>query len=195
MIHAVVFDLDGVIRNFPEAATADVEMEYGLPSGTLNAAAFDPARLERLTTGKISRLTWIKEIGKSIGSTEAAKAWGRIEPVVDRDVLQLLDDLQRAGITTAILTNGSDTIDIELKRQGIATHVARVFNSAKIGYPKPDRRAFLHVINALHLCANQILFTDDSAGKLVGATDLGIHTHHFTSAADLRSALTGRGVL
>ncbi|MEG2925261.1 MAG: HAD family phosphatase, partial [Glutamicibacter sp.] len=89
MIHAVVFDLDGVIRNFPEAATADVEMEYGLPSGTLNAAAFDPARLEGLTTGKISRLTWIKEIGKSIGSTEAANAWGRIEPVVDRDVLQL----------------------------------------------------------------------------------------------------------
>ncbi|MGH3652704.1 HAD-IA family hydrolase [Glutamicibacter sp.] len=195
MIHAVVFDLDGVIRNFPESATADIEIEYGLKSGTLNAVAFDPALLELLTTGKISRLTWIKEIGQRVGSTESADAWGRIEPVVDHDVLQLIDDLQHAGITTAILTNGNDTIDIELERQGIAAHVAHVFNSAKIGYSKPDRRAFLHVIDALHLRASEILFTDDSAAKLLGATRLGIHTHHLASASALRAILTERGDL
>lgn len=109
-------------------------------------------------------------------------------------MLTLSDELRAAGIRTAILTNGTDTIPAELHESGIDEHVDAVFNSAEIGIAKPDPKAFQHVLNALALTAEAVFFTDDSAPKLAGAEVLGIRTHHFTGVDGLRAALCATGV-
>ena len=107
-----------------------------------------------------------------------------------------LGDELRAGRTRlALLTNGTDTIPAELRESGIDAHVDDVFNSAEIGFAKPDPRAFQHVLGALDLPAAEVFFTDDSPSKLAGAEALGIRTHHFTGEAVLRAVLRDAGVL
>lgn len=191
-VRAVVFDLDGVIRHFDPAATADIERRHRLDPGTLAAHAFADPWLGQVTTGRISRAAWIDAIATRIG--DAAFEWGRLIPAVDPAVLELVDELRALGLVTAILTNGTDTIAAELAGLGIADRFDHVFNSAGIGYAKPDVRAFAHVVSATGIEAAATFFTDDSMGKLAGADAFGMTTHHFQGADGLRDVLRTHGI-
>ena len=109
-------------------------------------------------------------------------------------MLALVDELRSHGMMCAILTNGTDTIAEELHDSGIAAHFDRVFNSADIGYAKPDVQAFRHVVADLAIAPEEVFFLDDSPGKLSGARTLGMTTHHYTGVSALRTALDAAGV-
>lgn len=190
VIRVVLFDLDGVIRHFDPQHTDEIERRHGLPAGALSQTAFSQPLLSAVTTGRITREEWVHKIGEEVGNAAAATQWSQLVPAVDCDVLRLTDELRGLGMTTAILTNGTDTIAAEVAESGIGRHFDAVFNSAEIGYAKPDPRAFTHVLGALDCAAPQVFFTDDSAAKLAGAHALGIQTHLFTGTDNLRTALS-----
>ena len=193
-ISTVLFDLDGVIRHFDPDHLAAVEARFGLAPGSLWAAAFEPELAERLTTGRCTREAWKSEVGRRVGSPEAAGAWLGAKATTDDEMLALVDELRAIGMTVAILTNGTDTIPTELAEAGIDVRVDAVFNSAEIGYAKPDRRAFEHVCAALGVRPAEVFFTDDSPHKFDGAVEIGMRVHHFTGLPDLRAALADAGV-
>ncbi|WP_350350458.1 hypothetical protein ABS642_13280 [Microbacterium sp. A8/3-1] len=62
-IRAVLFDLDGVVRHFDTDFTADIEARHGLSPGAVLDAAFEPDLLAQVTTGAISRQTWVELVG------------------------------------------------------------------------------------------------------------------------------------
>ncbi|KJQ54375.1 HAD family hydrolase [Microbacterium sp. SA39] len=192
-ICAVLFDLDGVVRQFDEDYTTDIERRHGLEPGAVVDAAFEPELLDQVTTGRISRRAWVARVGEALGSAAAAEEWGRQPSEVDAEVLAIADALRAAGIRTAILTNGTDTIPAEADELGLTEHFDAIFNSAEIGWAKPDARAFQHVLDALGVEASEVFFTDDSEGKLAGAEEVGMVTHHFESAEGLREALRAEG--
>lgn len=194
-IRAVLFDLDGVVRHFDPENVARIERQHGLTAGAIEAVAFAPHLLEQVTTGRISRLEWVRLIGIEIGNADAAEDWGRQPFRADQQVLGLVDELRAHGIRTAILTNGTDTIPAELASLDLADRFEAVFNSAEIGCTKPDVRAFQHVLDRMQLAPAEVFFTDDSASKLVGATTLGMPTHHFAGVDTLRTALRAARVL
>lgn len=189
MIRVVLFDLDGVVRHFDPSHVAGIEDRHGIARGALEAFAFSRPIIDDVTTGRISRAQWIDRIAQHVGSADAAAEWERQPVTVDRGVLVLADDLQRAGLTTAILTNGTDTIPAEAAQLGLDAHFSHIFNSASIGFVKPDPRAFQHVIDTLEVPGDSVFFTDDSAAKLKGAVSLGMTTHHYKGVAGLRAAL------
>lgn len=188
-IRAVLFDLDGVVRHFDPENVASIERAHELEPGSIEAIAFAPHHLEQVTTGRISRREWVERIGVEIGNAEVAEAWGSQPFHVDEEVLGLVDDLRANGIRTAILTNGTDTIAAELASMGIDSHFEALFNSAEIGWTKPDVRAFQHVLDAMRLAPHEVFFTDDSVGKLAGADALGMPTHHSRGVGGLRETL------
>ncbi|UNK69771.1 HAD family phosphatase [Microbacterium sp. H1-D42] len=194
MIRAVVFDLDGVLRHFDPVHVARIEARHGLPAGSIHETAFDASLLAAVTTGAITREEWMLRVGALLENTVAAAEWAAHPSTPDEDMLALSDELRASGIRTAILTNGTDTIPAELRELGIDSRVDAVFNSADIGFAKPDVRAFQHVLDALSLHPHEVFFTDDSAGKLAGAHVLGMPTHHFTSIDGLREALRATGL-
>jgi putative hydrolase of the HAD superfamily len=189
VIRAVVFDLDGVIRHFDPEFVADVERRHALEQGAILAAMFAEPGLGDVTTGRITRSSWVAGVGEALGSPQAAAEWGDQVPRVDPEVLELADELRARGLTVAVLTNGTDRIPAEVAEQGIACRVDHVFNSAEIGHAKPDARAFRHVLDALGLEGPEVFFTDDSPAKLAGAVEVGMRTHHFVGVAELRQAL------
>lgn len=194
MIRVVLFDLDGVIRHFDPAHVAEIERRHGLVSHTIAGAAFSAPLIDEVTTGRITRAEWVRRIGERIGNDAAATEWGAHPAVVDGAVLELSDELRAAGLRTAVLTNGTDTIPAELAAHGISDRFDAVFNSAEIGFAKPDPRAFQHVLDALRVEATEVFFTDDSPSKLAGAESLSMRTHLFAGADDLRVQLIAAGV-
>lgn len=195
MIQAVVFDLDGVIRHFDPEDAADIERRHALELGALLDTAFAEPGLSEVTTGRISRATWITGIGETLGAPGAAREWGGRPPCVDPEMLALADALRARGLVVAVLTNGTDTIPAEVEAQGIACRVDHVFNSADIGHAKPDARAFRHVLEVLDLPGEAVFFTDDSPSKLAGAVEVGMATHAFVGREALRQELARLGAL
>lgn len=158
---------------------------FDLEPGSVGPVVFAPHHLEQVTTGRISRREWVERIAVELGNAEAADGWGSQPFHVDEEVLGLVDDLQANGIRAAILTNGTDTIPAEVASTNLGSHFEAIFNSAEIGWTKPDVRAFQHVLDAMKLAPHEVFFSDDSVGKLVGAEALGMPTHHFTGVAGL----------
>lgn len=193
-IRAVLFDLDGVVRHFDPENGVSIERAHELGSGSIETIAFPPHLLEQVTTGGISRREWVERIGFELGDAAAAEEWGRQPFRIDEEVLDLVDDLRANGIRAAILTNGTDTIPAEVDSMGIRSHFEAVFNSAEIGWTKPDVRAFQHVLDAMQLAPHEVFFTDDSVGKLAGADSVGMRIHHFRGVGGLREALRAAGV-
>ncbi|WP_040165760.1 HAD-IA family hydrolase [Microbacterium gorillae] len=194
MIRVVLFDLDGVIRHFDPQYAADVESRHGLPGGTLEGIAFARPLIDAVTTGRISRAEWIRQVGDRAGDVLAAEEWGSQPAYLDVAVLELAGEVRSLGLRTAVLTNGTDTIPAEVAALGIAERFDAIFNSADIGFAKPDVRAFRHVCEALDAAPDEVFFTDDSASKLVGADSLSMHTHLFEGVEGLRARLTATGV-
>lgn len=194
MIHTVLLDLDGVIRHFDPSDVSAIELAHGLTPGAVADAAFSSPLLEQVTTGQITRREWIAEVGSLLGSKAAADEWGRIEASVDPEMIELVEVIRGLGHTTAILTNGTDTIPEELLQLGVTGHFDHVFNSAEIGFSKPDVRAFEHVLFEIGISGSEVFFTDDSASKLAGADALGMATHLFRGVPGLRAALRDHGV-
>ncbi|HEY3832541.1 MAG TPA: HAD-IA family hydrolase [Acidimicrobiia bacterium] len=192
-IRVVIFDLDGVVRHFEPAAAT--EQRLGLPPGSIEAAALSTALLEGATTGRITFEEWIEAVGvelerqHGLSARAAAAAWADLPVWVDDDLVALAEQLRDAGTTTAILTNGTTRVESECATLGIPDHFDHLFNSARIGYAKPDRRVFEHVVGALGVEPHDCAFTDDSAAKLAGAVDLGMATHHYQGVEPLRAWL------
>lgn len=194
MIRVVLFDLDGVVRHFyPEYVDA-IENRHGLQAGSIEEFAFSHPVIDDVTTGRISRHEWIAAIGRHLGNPAAAAEWDRQPYRADPEVLEVVRELKSLGLTTAILTNGTDTIPAEAERLGLGGYFDAIYNSSSIGYAKPDERAFQHVLDALAVCAAAVFFTDDSPAKLSGAAVLGMRTHHFTATHALRQALRDNNV-
>ena len=194
MIRLVLFDLDGVIRHFDPGYVADIERKHGIDAGTLERIAFAKPLIDDVTTGRVSRAGWIRQVGVAVGSETAAEEWGVHPAVVDDALLNLSDEIRRLGLRTAVLTNGTDTIPAEIAALGIADRFDAIFNSAEIGFVKPDVRAFEHVLRVLGLAGAEVFFTDDSASKLAGADQLSMRTHLFAGIDDLREQLIAAGV-
>lgn len=194
MIKAVLFDLDGVVRHFDPGHVAAIEARHGIAGGLIQKRAFSSPLLQQVTTGKMRRSQWIEVVGQCIGARAAAEEWGRQVPRVDHEVMLLVDALRNRGYVVAVLTNGTDTIAEEMRALGLDDRFDAIFNTATIGYAKPEPRAFRRVLEALDLHADEVFFTDDSARNAAGAGELGMPTHPFRGVSELRAALTVAGV-
>jgi len=190
-----LFDLDGVVRHFDSDHVGAIEARYGIATGEIERFAFSSPLIEQVTTGCISRRDWVDLVAEHLSNAEAAAEWGCHPFSADPAVLALVDAVRQGGLRTAILTNGTDTIPAEVVSLGLDTHFDEIFNSAAIGYAKPDRRAFQHVLDSMGVSAGEVFFTDDSPAKLAGAAALGMTVHHFTGVAGLKRALRTSGIL
>lgn len=193
-ITTVLFDLDGVVRHFDPNNVREIEQRHGIPLGSIERFAFAAPLIDEVTTGRISRAEWTDRLAAHLHNVDAAEEWSRQPYRLDTAILDLADRLRSAGLTTAILTNGTDTIAAEARTMRLHDHFDAVFNSAEIGYAKPDARAFRAVLDALDVRSNEVFFTDDSAAKLAGAEGLGISSHLFTDAEGLCEALQAHGI-
>jgi hypothetical protein len=85
----------------------------------IHEIAFSQPTLGAVTTGRITREEWVREIGLPVGNSVAVLEWAERRPTIDVDLLALVDEVRSSGTATAVLTNGTDTVAAELAEAGI----------------------------------------------------------------------------
>jgi FMN phosphatase YigB (HAD superfamily) len=73
-------------------------------------------------------------------------------------------------------------------------HFRELFLSSKIGLRKPDAAAYDHVVKAIGVPAQRIVFFDDLAENIEGARMRGLTAVHVTSPNDVANALAALGI-
>ena len=73
-------------------------------------------------------------------------------------------------------------------------HFREMYLSSTIGLRKPDAEAYDHVVKAIGVPAQRIVFFDDLAANIEGATARGLIGVHVTSPDDVAKALNELGI-
>lgn len=76
----------------------------------------------------------------------------------------------------------------------ILGHFREVYLSSSIGLRKPDAAAFDHVVAAIGVPANRIVFFDDLAENVEGARSCGLTAVQVTAPTDVGTALRALGI-
>ena len=193
-ITVVLLDLDGVVRHFDDDLLDRIALEHGLTVDQMVTAAFETDDYRSVVTGGLSRKQWVIEVGELLGNPEAAAEWLADRGVPDPRMLAIVEELKRRGLDVAVLTNGTEALDIELRKLDLIDRFDVIFNTAEIGYAKPDERAFRHVCERLDVDPSAVFFTDDLQLNVDAATAMGMTTHYFDGVDGFLEALTRAGI-
>ena len=198
---ALLLDLDGVLRRWPDDLALRAERAAGLPPGSIHAAAFDPELLTRAVTGAIDDGTWRSEAalrlarGRALWTAlQAMAAWSASPGEVNGAVRALVARArQRARVV--LVTNATSRLDADLGALGLADDLDAVVNSSVVGHAKPDARILRAALAAGAAPAARSLFVDDTPDHVAAAAALGLPGHVFVSAVELERALMEHGLL
>ncbi|MFD9499973.1 HAD family hydrolase [Streptomyces sp. NPDC060035] len=193
---AVLCDLDGVLRLWDPDGMSGLDREYGVPAGTLAAAAFRPERLVPAVTGVVTDEEWRSAVAEDLaevcGSAERAKAlsaaWGVLIGQVDGDVLALLA-AARQRVPVVLVSNATTRLEADLAQLKLTDAVDAVVNTARIGMAKPDPRVYQIAAQRAGVPASRCLFIDDTLTNVAAATAVGMTGLHFQRIQQLRDVL------
>ena len=196
---AVVFDLDGVIRDWNDAEMADVELAHGLEPGTILGVGFEPELGHAVMTGRIDYRTWMDTIRTRVlaahgeGVAGALDEWEANVGLVDVPMLEVLRAVRRHA-TVALLSNGTTRLRRDLQVLDLTDEFDVIFNTAELGMAKPDPAVFRHVLRELEVRPEEALFIDDLLDNVVGARSVGIDAHQHVDRPTTVEFLVARGV-
>ena len=194
MPRLVIFDMAGVLFDESYAKSMKKEIKAMLKRNKplrIDKKDAEWIKLSAMTkTGKITfrqaRLEYLQYLGlkpkliKEYSTIE--KKWENRIKLKDRKMLFYLSRLRKMGIKIAILSNTGYTTKNRnkiLRRLGIIKLVDGVFCSSKIGYVKPDRMAYLAVLDAMNIWSGDAVFVGYDKWELRGAMRAGIRAVMF----------------
>lgn len=196
---AVIFDLDGVIRDWNDDAMYDLEAAFGLAPGTILAVGFGSDLGPAATTGRITYREWMDEIRRrviaehGVGVTGALDEWEANVGMVDTEMLAVLRAVRR-HCTAAVLSNGTTRLRRDLHTLDLIDEFDVIFNTAEIGIAKPDPAVFHHVLAELEVTTADAVFIDDLPENVEGARVAGLRAHVHTDRASTVEFLRAHGV-
>lgn len=174
-IRVVVFDLGGVLLQLRDpVATFGLEfteaefLERWLKSPAVRA--FECGATDAETFGR----TIVGELGLAMDSRDFLARFDAWPERIYPDTALLLDAIP-AGVSRALLSNTNAAhwgrSDIA---KALANRLDKTFLSFRTGLLKPDREAFLQVIEAYRLPADTFLFFDDNPLNVSAARETGM---------------------
>ncbi|WP_240506217.1 HAD family hydrolase [Thermoactinospora rubra] len=189
---AILCDFDGVLRHHDLSVQADIERRYGMASGTLLGVALAPEVVTPAILGRITEEEWRAAIAEALGGDERARRiaaeFAEVPSWIDEEVRSLLAKAQE-HVPIVLVTNATTKLEEDLERLGLAYFADAVVSSARVGVAKPDRRIFEIAAKEAGAAPERCLFVDDSPANVEAARALGMTGVHFTSVADLATAL------
>ncbi len=91
-------------------------------------------------------------------------------------------------------TNNAHVEHFSREYAGVLGHFREIFLSSAIGLRKPDAAAYDHVVKAIGVDPERIVFFDDLAENIEGARGSGLTAIHVTSPGDVARALAELGI-
>jgi len=196
----VVFDLDGVIRQWNDDQLDEVEVAFGLEPRTIIDVAFSAELGPAVITGRLTHPEWMAEVRARVIAAHGADASGALDEWelnvgrVDTEMLELLRDV-RSRTTVALLSNGTTRLRRDLHVLDLLDEFDAVFNTAELGIAKPDPDVFRLVCSSLGVDPSGALFVDDLLENVEGARTAGMSAHQHVGKVSTAAFLSEHGAL
>ncbi|HEX6393827.1 MAG TPA: HAD family phosphatase [Acidimicrobiales bacterium] len=198
-VAAVVFDMGGVLTDPPFLGLEHYAGRLGLPPDALKQFFRGDPTMARFETGTISSREFFKYVcvscrdryGVRVDIHELARAaemGERLQPAT----LRLVAEVHRR-VKTALLTNNVKTAG--WRESFPFDEFDVVVDSSQVGVRKPNPAIYRHLVEALAIDPDAIVFFDDFEENVEAALHLGIQAFVFTNVADCRAQLSELGVL
>jgi putative hydrolase of the HAD superfamily len=184
----VMFDLGRVLMHidfdaFPNALGLKTEEErkpYKLPIGKL----WKVHETGKMTTDEFLDTLFVIFDGR-FAKEKILEAWDRIIVEDNASIVPFVRRVQKR-YRTAILSNTSPSHWKKVMAiSSLARSIPAAFTSFDIGAMKPDPAAYNHVIKALNVAPQEILFIDDLKENIDGAVACGLKGIVYTDPASL----------
>lgn len=198
MIKAVIFDLNGVFIQSPKLSERFRD-DYGVPEEEFLPALKEVLSKARLPQAGDSFMLWKPYLDKwniRISSQQFFDYWFQAEKEVS-EVIELAKLLRKRGIKVIILSNNFEERTAYYRKNFsfLTNDVDKAYFSWETGFVKPDDRVYQLLLRENNLLPEECLYFDDSEHNVDVAEKLGIHSHHYTSNADLKKRLEEHGLI
>ncbi len=187
-IDAVLFDFAGVITGDPFASMIGYAIASGIEPadfakiavghGDYGAGDHPWHQLERSEIDLAEYTDATQLLARSLGYDEFPPLptdsilGGALE--VRPEMLELIDELRRTDVRTAIVTNNVKALGGWRDLADWDALVDVVIDSCEVGMRKPEERIFLHTCSRLDVAPANALFLDDMQANVDGAVAVGL---------------------
>ncbi|MEI7500591.1 MAG: HAD family phosphatase [Bacteroidota bacterium] len=186
----IIFDFGGVICNIDIKRTEKKFFELGLESGEDDYGATNFKGLfEALETGTIHPQEFRDRLRNfflnPVTDEQLDDAWNALLLDIPEPRIRLLENL-RKDFRIFLLSNSNEIHYLKFlenfrKQFGYSDFEAlfeKTYFSFNLGFKKPSREIFIHVLQNAGLNPSETLFIDDTLMHVEGAQALGIHAHY-----------------
>lgn len=193
----LLFDLGGVV--FPvefEHALTHWASHAGVPVDSLRPHFRSDPWYERHERGEIDAGEYFDalrgRLGIAISDEEFAAGWNAIFEPEFSGARELFASLgARMPIYAFSNSNVVHKEFWERRYEQTLNEFRAVFVSCDLGLRKPEPEAFEHVIGAIGVSPERILFLDDTPENVHGARDVGMRAEHVSGFHDVRRHVAG----
>jgi HAD superfamily hydrolase (TIGR01509 family) len=197
---ALLFDLGRVVL--------DIDFSKTLACWAVHAGC-EPAQLvgrfarddiyHRHERGEISDAEFFAALRTSLGvelsDAQFLEGWNAIFAGEMPGIAPLLERAaKRLPLYAFSNTNGAHVAHFSAAFAEVLGHFREIFLSSRIGLRKPDAAAYDHVVKAIGVPAQHIVFFDDLPENIEGARARGLTAVHVTSPDDVAHALDALGI-
>jgi FMN phosphatase YigB (HAD superfamily) len=197
---ALLFDLGRVVLDidFDKAVTC-WSGHAGCEAGDILKRFVRAEDYHRHEMGKISDAAYFDTLRGSLGikisDAQFLEGWNAIFAGEMPGIAPLLARAaKRLPLYAFSNTNGAHAEHFSVAYADVLGHFTELYLSSTIGLRKPDAAAYDHVVKAIGVPAQRIVFFDDLAENIEGARARGLTAVHVTSPDDVAVALAALGI-
>ncbi len=197
---ALLFDLGGVVLDidFTRAIATWAGHAGSEPSELSRRFGIDDT-FRRHETGLAGDAEFFAALRRTLGvelsDTRFLEGWNAIFAGEMPGISALLARAaQRLPLYAFSNTNPPHVAHFSRAFAEVLGHFTKIFLSSSIGLRKPDAAAYDHVVEAIGVAAERIVFFDDLAENIEGARGCGLIAVHVTSPDDVACALAALGI-
>jgi len=197
---ALLFDLGRVVLDidFSKAVACWAGHAGCAPEAIVARYARDEA-YRKHEMGKISDEEYFASLRASLGigisDAQFLEGWNAIFAGEMPDIAELLPRAARHMPLYAFSNTNRPHVEyFSQQYAGLLGHFRDLYLSSSIGLRKPDAEAFDHVIAAIGVPAERIVFFDDLEENVEGARARGLKAVHVISPGDVGNALRALGI-
>jgi HAD superfamily hydrolase (TIGR01509 family) len=134
-------------------------------------------------------------LGVELSDAQFLEGWNKIFAGKMPGIAELLERAaHRLPLYAFSNTNGAHVEHFLPAYADVLGHFREIFLSSTIGLRKPDAAAYDHVVKAIGVPAQRIVFFDDLAENVEGARARGLLAVHVRSSAEVAEALDALGI-
>jgi len=182
----ILFDADGIIVT-SEKFSLQYQKEFGVSNdemlpffnGEFQKCLVGKADLKELVEPWLSKWKWRGNV------EEFLEFWFKAEHKIDEEVAEIIEKLKKKGVKCFLATNQEKYRTNYMKKEmGFEGLFDYVFSSAEIGFKKPQKDFYEHILRELKekydIKIDDIIFFDDSQGHIDEAKKLGMDARLYT---------------